>query len=204
MKQYIWINPVVWSMHDGEELTRVVSSLGYDIIQCKGDYIKEVKAKYNNVLKNNSGCVMDMRCPGAVSYVRGKYPDADVFYPDIEPILIHCARELSVEYGSKNNARVTIITPCSELRDYGSGKKLHNTVFLTWTEFKAMHGIDIKRMNLEKSPIPPGFFREAEESGISLTDREKLEQFFENEKFKNFRIAEMLYCTDGCHNGNGV
>lgn len=56
----------------------------------------------------------------------------------------------------------------------------------------------------EFSPIPPGFFRELGQRTMSLTGRESIEQCVQDGSWQRVRLVEMLYCRDGCHNGDGV
>lgn len=211
MKRYIWLNPVVVSMYGQEQLDEAMGRLGYQIVFCEQDHISRVKARYRETMAENSGCVMDMRCPAAAECAKqigeGK---PELIFPDIEPILIHAARELAGRLDFTEGADLTVITPCSQLRDLGDSKHLSHTRFLTWLDFAGENGLELTRQELKSSPIPPGFFEEFKESGelkhriACLPSREAIDRFFEAEEYRQNRIAELLYCSHGCHNGNGV
>lgn len=202
MKQYVWLNPVVLSMYEARELRCAVGEAGFEIVECGRDHIGAVKKKYGDEIKKAGVCVMDMRCPAAAELARDRYGDADVVYPDIHPILIHCAAELSERLGGTGS--LTVTTPCTELKDLGNSLGLPGTRFVTWKEFVEEQGIHIRKRELEKSPIPPGFFSEWEGAAKPLASREKIEAFFEKREYEAYRVAEMLACREGCHNGNGV
>lgn len=204
MKHYIWLNPVVWSMYDKAKLEHAVCSRGYEIVECHEDHLSKVKNGYDDVISKSPFCVMDMRCPAAVAYAREHYPHSEVVYADIDPILINAAAELSRRFEGEKDCLLTVITPCRELCELGRAKQFVNTRFLTWNEFKEMSDIRLEQKTLDNSPIPPGFFSSYGEEGISLSTEEELDEFFGKKNFVGKKIAEMLYCKEGCHNGNGV
>ena len=202
MRQYVWLNPVVLSMYEEEELRRVVGEAGFEIVECAEDHIGAVKKKYGDEIRKAGVCVMDMRCPAAAELAKSRFSKADVEYPDIDPILIHCATELAGRFGEKG--RLTVTTPCTQLRDMGKRLCLTGTRFVTWKEFMEEQGIRIRKRKPEASPIPPGFFSEWEGAARPLSSKEKIETFFDERAYEQYQVAEMLYCTEGCHNGNGV
>lgn len=203
MKQYVWLNPVVLSLYEEKELFEAIRQKGFEIIICRENHLEKVRQKYEKKMMESDRCVMDMRCPAAADYVRSRYGEKDAVFPDIQPILIHCAQELSSRWDGKGTIFVT--TPCKELRDRGNGLRLPGIQFLTWNEFSEINGLlDIPKQQLDSSPIPPGFFSECEGAADPLSSKEKIDQFFGEEGYRHKRVAEMLYCTDGCHNGNGV
>lgn len=202
MKQYVWLNPVVLSLYEKEELYATVAGQGYEIVSCQEDMIEKVRKKYEAFLQQSSRCVMDMRCPAAVAHVREHYPHAQVEFPEIWPILIHCAVEMSKRY--HQDGRLTITTPCRELKDQGNQLRLSNTRFLTWLEFMEENQLHILRKEVDVSPIPPGFFSSLDHAAAPLSSCGKIDDFFSQKLYKDKKVAEMLYCTEGCHNGNGV
>ena len=95
---FVFINPVSKNMYDEKELNRFISAKGFEIVDCKTDWIKKVIDKYKQRVSSANKTVMDMRCPFAVQLVKNSFPNLDVIYPPIEPILIHCAEEISRNY----------------------------------------------------------------------------------------------------------
>lgn len=206
IRHYIWINPVVLEMYGTENVNRRVCQAGYVTAAAKEDHIAQVKAAYRAAVGRSSTCVMDMRCPAAVDYVRKTYGDREICFPGIDPILISCAKELAKRFEKDQNADLTVITPCSELRDLGNSLNLPDTRFFTWLEFCEREGISLQRSQIEASPIPPGFFSDFGDRAISLASRKAIDDFFKpgTKEYQKWAIAEMLYCDHGCHNGNGV
>ena len=133
----------------------------------------------------------------------GDWNDA-VTFPEIEPILIHAARELAQRLDFSDGSDLTIITPCRELKALGEEKGLEHIHFLTWNEFAKASGLKLVRRDLSDSPIPPGFFAEYGDDMACLSSKEAIEQFFKEKGYRKKWIAEMLFCHQGCHNGNGV
>ena len=122
---------------------------------------------------------------------------------DIEPILIHCAREICSRQELKDGRKI-ITTPCQALADMGNSLKLYNTRFFSWNSLLETLGERPEGNVPELSPIPPGFFRELGQRTMSLTGRECIEQCVQDGSWRRVRLVEMLYCRDGCHNGDGV
>ena len=60
--------------------------------------------------------------------------------------------------------------------------------------------------NIEQSPIPPGFFTNLGVKTLSLSSKEKIENAlsYKFSEIKNYQIIELLYCENGCHNGDGL
>ena len=90
--------------------------------------------------------VADMRCPvagGMAADYRHRYEEQGpgersqgeqgphLVIPDIEPILIHCAREISGRRDLCDGQKL-ITTPCQALADAGNALKLKDTRFLAW------------------------------------------------------------------------
>lgn len=203
MKKYVWLNPVVLNLYDGEQLEYQLNLYGFETVTCDQDHIAEVKRKYEEETEASSGCVMDMRCPKAVEYIKTNYPLADVRYPSIHPILIHSALELEERY-RKMDMMLYITTPCKDLSRQGNGLGLSRTEFIPWNDFMTRYGIHLEKKHVKSSPIPPGFFSEYGEAVLSLAKREALKQCFDNEGYRGKKLVEMLYCTNGCHRGDGV
>lgn len=203
MNKFVWINPVVLSQYDMEELHTSIEEKGYKIAVCKKDHLQVVKDKYWQSTRESNLCIADKRCPAAEIYVKNKYGEDNIKFPEIYPILIHCAIELSERY-EEEECQLYITTPCEELRNLGNTLKLQNTIFLTWNEFAQNNKLVLNKIDIASSPIPPGFFSSFGEDSISLKSKEEIDYFFQKEEWKDNKVAEMLYCKNGCHNGNGV
>lgn len=199
---FVLINPVSKNMYDEQELKIFISAKGFEIVACKTDWLREVINKYRQKILATNKTVIDMRCPFAVQVVKNSFPNLDVGYPSIEPILIHCAREISQGYADRG--KIFITTPCTSLAEYGNALKLKNTVFVTWNDFAQKLGCYLKKTILNKSPIPPGFFAPLKVSTKSVTGSLEIKRFFESESVFDYKLIEMLYCKHGCNNGDGV
>ena len=208
---YIWINPVTESMYESKALTEFLQRHGYKQVKAKVDWINIVKEKYQIAVSKAASPVMDMRCPKAKEVLDDLGVTSDLTIPTIEPILIHCAREISTRKDLQGEEKV-ITTPCQVLADMGNALKLPNTIFMPWNRFLMMYGdrpIEHKlRQTLEKSPIPPGFFEGMGLKTVSLTEEDEIREYFQKRNSKdtteNIQLVEMLFCKNGCHNGDGI
>lgn len=204
MRCYVWFNPVTLQLFNKNELNAAARRLGFEPVECEQDHIAAVKEKYNEAIRQAEGmCVADMRCPEACRQVRERWGDERLVFPAIHPILIHCAMELRGRLCTVDSM-LFITTPCKSLRDYGNDLGLPNTRFLTWNEFEAEHGISLPRKKLSGSPIPPGFFEGFGESVLALSSIEEIEGFFLNHNKELPTLIELLFCKNGCHNGDGI
>ncbi len=189
-------------MYDKEELYNYLKQQKFGQVYCQKDWIPFVKNEYKKVTTAfPDSIIMDMRCPKAVQYVKQTARTENLHFPQIEPILIHCAKELAEKYGKSDSLIIT--TPCKALADYGNALNIHNTTFISWNDFAADNSCQLKKNHLETSPIPPGFFKVLK-STISLTGEDEIKVFFNSENSKSIGIIEMLFCKDGCNNGDGV
>ncbi len=202
MMQYAWLNPVVLELYRGQPLEEILFQKGFQLVTCHEDHIHTVKRAYKNYCTQAQGCTLDMRCPKAVSYVREYFAPGNVDFPEIYPILIHCALELHRRYAGEEDF-LTVITPCEALSQLGEGLELSNTRFMTWNAFEKENGISLRRTRLSASPIPPGFFSDFGKHPI-LRSRQEIDVFFKNRGYEGEAMVEMLYCQDGCHHGDGV
>ena len=118
--------------------------------------------------------------------------------------MIESALELSSKL--KEDEWLYVTTPCEDLAELGRGLKLERTTFLTWKSFREQNAINLKMRSIEQSPIPPGFFTNLGVKTLSLDSKEKIENAlsYKFSKLKNYRIIELLYCENGCHNGDGL
>ena len=203
--KYIFINPVVAHMYIKESLDQVLLQNGYQRVEVEKDWHQIVKGKYQEVLQEASGTILDRRCPKAVETVMPYFNKEEMVVPSIEPILIHCAMELATREDLKDAPKV-ITTPCESLAAHGNGLALENTTFVSWKIFmKGLEGHETLQVKqLEASPIPPGYFETLESKVTSLSGEENLTAYFEAKKYREDQIVEMLYCHRGCNNGDGV
>ena len=202
---YIFINPVVGNMYRKEELDELLINNGYSRVEVENDWHKIVKEKYNEALKSTEKTLLDKRCPLAIDTISEYISDEDTLIPQIDPILIHCGIELANREDLKGKKKV-ITTPCESLASYGNKKNLEDTVFISWKEFikdLKSHDKSIVKL-LDESPIPPGYFNSLEAKVSSLSGEENIVSYFKNNLHKKDDLVEMLYCTNGCNNGDGV
>ena len=202
---YIFINPVVGNMYKKEELDELLLNNGYSRVEVETDWHKIVKEKYNETLKSTEKTLLDQRCPLAIDTISEYINDEDTLIPQIDPILIHCGIELANREDLKGKKKI-ITTPCESLASYGNKKNLEDTVFISWKEFIKnlnSHNKSMVKM-LDESPIPPGYFDSLEAKVTSLSGKEKIVSHFKNNLHKKDDLVEMLYCTNGCNNGDGV
>ncbi len=203
--KYILINPVVDKMYEQEILNNFLKINGYTRVFYNENWADIVINKYKDVIKNAKGAtIMDMRCPLAVDTVKDIIEkDQNIIFPDIDPILIHCAREISLREDLKDGEKI-IITPCKSLKDMGNNLCMDNTIFMTWLEFLESLDQNIEGNVLNNTPIPLGFFDSLDLKKESISGNDNIESYFRKNKFKNLDMIEMLYCHNGCHNGDGV
>ena len=203
--KYIFINPVVDNMYVKEELNELLTSNGYTRIGVEHDWHKIVKQKYDETLKSTQKTVLDRRCPLAIDTIDKYINEDDIFIHDIDPILIHCGIEIANREDLKGHKKV-ITTPCESLASYGNKKNLEDTEFISWKEFiKTLNNNEkLKSKKLDESPIPPGYFESLDAKITSISGKENILNHFENSLHKKDDIVEMLYCTNGCNNGDGV
>lgn len=211
---YIWINPVTESMYDQEKLTEFLQKHGYEQVTVTGDWLNIVKEKYRATVTGTSGPVIDIRCPKTKHVLDELGITSKFTIPAIEPILIHCAREMSGRADLQGEEKV-ITTPCQALADMGNALELKHTTFMTWNCFLAMLGDQPEKDNntltarqLKESPIPPGFFDDLGLKTVSLTGEDDIREYFQTqnskEQLENVQLIEMLFCQHGCHNGDGL
>ena len=203
--KYIFINPVVDNIYIKEELNEVLLQNGYERVEVKEDWHKIVKQKYNETLKQTKRTVIDKRCPKAVETAMAHLDDEKALVPSIDPILIHCGIELAEREDLKNHKKV-ITTPCESLANYGNKLELKDTEFISWKEFLKHIDPDkkLKLKSLEESPIPPGYFNTLDARVTSISGEENIENHFKTKSYEKDELVEMLYCHNGCHNGDGV
>lgn len=197
---YVFLNPLVVAMYSQELLTTLLHSAGFEILTCQINHIQKVLQEYDIQLNQGKAC-LDMRCPMAVELANTYSHPYEC--PAIEPILIHSAREV-VEAYKNDTLPIYITTPCQSLADYGNQLALPNTTFLTWNDFvRKFHLSFPKKNDLSQSPVPPGFFQSLNHKILSLSSKDEIVSYFSNQQ-DSYELIEMLYCSGGCHNGDGV
>ena len=67
---------------------------GFCRVNCREDWGTAVREKYRKLTKEVTGAVADVRCPVVERLLR-EMDHPGLTAPDIEPILLHCAREIS-------------------------------------------------------------------------------------------------------------
>lgn len=198
----IFLNPVVEQMYDRERLYNFLTERGFQPVFSRENWGAIVLGKYQKAAAQTPGAIADVRCPRVARRIRCLDQQGRFNLPDVEPILFHCAREISARPELKRKRKL-IITPCRILAEEGNDLGLLETEFLTWNDFLKRLGANFPGRKLGESPIPPGFFREMEKTD-SVTGEEAIEEYLKGEKWRGRKIVEMLWCSGGCHNGDGV
>lgn len=204
---YIWINPVVDRMYDADTLQTFLDRHGYKRFFTEQNWLSVVKEKYREILKQSTDVVMDMRCPKTKEVLEDLGVEQGVLFPEIHPILIHCGQEGSQREDLLDGEKI-ITTPCQALADMGNALGLKDTYFVSWRAFLESLGEQPEGILPKESPIPTGFFKELGVKTDSLTGEEEIRDYFErflaDGTKKEVQLIEMLYCKDGCHNGDGI
>ena len=203
MKKVVWLNPVVKNIYDFAALKEILQNKGFSVVECEKDHVKSVKNAYKNALVKNE-LIFDSRCPRAVNFIRANFKEQADLISNLNPILIESAIELSAKL--KENEWLYVTTPCEDLAELGRELNLERTTFLTWRSFREQNEINLEMKRLGASPIPPGFFTNLGVKTISLGSKEKIQNAlsYKFSELKNYQIIELLYCENGCHNGDGL
>ena len=203
MKKLVWLNPVVKSIYELAALKKSLQDKGFSVMECEKDHANSVKNAYKNALAQKE-LIFDSRCPRAVNFIRANFKEQAVFISNLNPILIESALELSSKL--KEDEWLYVTTPCEDLAEHGRGLNLERTTFLTWRSFREQNAINLKMRSIEQSPIPPGFFTNLGVKTLSLGSKEKIQNTlsYKFSELKNYQIIELLYCENGCHNGDGL
>ena len=203
MKKLIWLNPVVKNIYDFAALKEILQNKGFSVVECKKDHVKSVKNAYKNDLAQKE-LIFDSRCPRAVNFIRANFKEQAALISNLNPILIESALELSAKL--KEDEWLYVTTPCEDLAELGRGLNLARTTFLTWKSFREQNEINLEMKRLGASPIPPGFFTNLGVKTLSLSSKEKIQNAlsYKFSELKNYQIIELLYCENGCHNGDGL
>ncbi len=200
---YIWINPVAASMYEEEELNDFLEKHGFRRFETSIDWLSVVREKYKEAVKQSRHPVIDIRCPKAKELLETMELKTKVTFPQIYPILIHCGKEGSERKDLQEEVKI-ITTPCQALADLGNELCFSNTHFISWNKFLKMLESEPNRKVIDKSPIPPGFFKELGVKEASVTGEDEIRRYFEEGVPEGVELVELLYCKDGCHHGDGI
>ncbi len=200
---YVWINPVTNSMYEPKVLDEFLQNHGYRRFHTSIDWLTIVKEKYRLAVHDSEHTVMDIRCPKIKELLEEMDMTANVTVPDIKPILIHCGQEASGQEVLRGEEKI-ITTPCLALADMGNALGFENTWFVPWNKFIESIGSEPTVSIPKASPIPPGFFKELGVKTDSVTGEEEIRNYLKNGIPNGVQLVEMLYCKDGCHNGDGI
>lgn len=200
---YIWINPVTESMYEPDVLNEFLQKHGHKRFKTSDNWLTIVKEKYRLAASRATHTVMDMRCPKTKELLDELGITSDVTIPEIKPILIHCGQEGSEREDLRDEEKI-ITTPCQALADMGNALGFTDTWFVPWNQFLKLIGDEPMGITPKESPIPPGFFDELGLKTISITGEDEIRNHFQNYVPDKVQLVEMLFCKDGCHNGDGV
>lgn len=204
---YIWINPVTESMYEPKVLAEFLKKHGYEQIKTTGDWLNIVKEKYRIAASKATGPVIDMRCPKTKQMLDEMGVTSKFTVPTIEPILIHCAREISGREDLQGEEKI-ITTPCQALADMGNALNLPDTRFVPWNRFLDTFDDAPEKEQPKESAIPPGFFEGLELSTTSVTGEAGILAYLQSHLQKDIsnrvQLVEVLFCKEGCHNGDGI
>lgn len=210
MKKHIWINPVA-----AEKYKKIISKIhrnlidkGYTIVECKSqaEYIRNEYKKYSI---NRNSTILDCRCPKTIEILNhNNLINKNMDIPSIDPILISTSKFLYDKYINDNESLLIITCPCTHIRDFGRKifKDNQNIVFYTWKEFAERENLNFHG-EIKKSPIPLGFFKNEFNDILEISGESEILK--EIKKINNsneikYSLVEMLYCKDGCNNGDGI
>lgn len=200
---YVWINPVADSMYEPDVLDEFLSTHGYKRFHTSVDWLSIVREKYRLAVSSSEKTVVDMRCPKTKKLLEEMGVTSNVMLPEIDPILIHSGQEASRQKNLQNEEKI-ITTPCQALADMGNGLGLENIWFVPWNKFIEMIGSEPEARIPKESPIPPGFFDELGLKTVSITGEDEIRNYFKQDMSEEVQLVEVLYCKDGCHNGDGI
>ena len=210
--RYLWINPVSAGMCEEDSLKRFLERHNLTRVECRGDWGRIVREKYEASLRAGE-TLADARCPEAVrlleeiqSELENKAGIKKLKIASIEPILLHCARELSTRPDLADGEKI-ITTPCQSLAVLGNLLGLEKTRFIAWNR---LAGDEVRVWAIEDSPIPPGYFagicrKDGQAAKVeSVSSPEAIRAYVERGSWKQADLLELSYWKNGCHHGDGV
>ncbi|MFI3200216.1 MAG: hypothetical protein R3Y54_01645 [Eubacteriales bacterium] len=86
----------------------------------------------------------------------------------------------------------------------GNNLSLKNTIFVSWKDFLQEEKATLELPTIPSSPIPLGFFDELSVKTKSLSTETEIRAYFHTEDVRKVDLVELLYCKQGCHQGDGV
>ncbi|MBP2637080.1 MAG: hypothetical protein H6Q72_2987 [Firmicutes bacterium] len=209
-QRYIWINPVVEAMAGSlyPAIQQQITARGYTLVLCSSG-LETVRQEYLQCLQANVGrLTIDTRCPLVRSMIERDYPALKPYQAQVLPILMVCAQDLYEKYvkPSQSHADLTMVTPCSSLVELGNDKLGNVARFLTWIDFCREQKISFGLPRATSSPIPPGYFRFPEYRILEASGPDAVKRLLDKTTIHtgDADLLELLYCDNGCHNGDGV
>lgn len=213
-KQLVWLNPVVENMVKNKypDLLSKLHAHQYQAVKGADDVSQDILKCYGELVSNTKlRPVIDSRCPRVIKLILDNFPQLAANLAPIDSILISRAKALYDREVKPDSGwtRLTIVTPCTDLVNHGEnvfGEKLR---FVTWNEFAQEIGF-AEYPKIETSPIPLGFFDPLEIAVLKASGELQIRQLLalctNNEENEPARadLLELLYCPDGCHNGDGL
>ncbi|WDV45481.1 [Fe-Fe] hydrogenase large subunit C-terminal domain-containing protein [Clostridiaceae bacterium M8S5] len=208
MKKYIWLNPVTSDMltNNNINVNELFKNLGYILVDLDCSIVDNVLSDYINMCKSTNNPLIDSRCPMVVEIIKEKYPELCKNIAPLDPIFIYCAKHLyKTLIKSNDDSILFIIAPCTSLCHYGNAVLKKDVIFTTWKHFKEKHEICID-LKARRTPIPLGFFDNTDLIIEKLTGESKILSNINKliEYKSNIDLIEILYCKNGCHNGDGI
>lgn len=204
--RYIWINPVAEKMY-GKDIDRVKDDLKinqYKIVNCDSQ-LDNVRNEYKLLSGKSNKTILDCRCPETITLLRNNNLTNNFEVSEIDPILVRTSKVLYKE-NIKSNEDILIITcPCTQLRNHTRNvfKDIKNIEIYTWKEFAESQGID-SLGKIDKSPIPLGFYRKGFNKVLEISGEDEILESVSKVENNKYEVIEMLYCKDGCNNGDGL
>ena len=208
---YLWINPVSERMVSEQNLKRILTEHQLTQVRCQEDWGGIVLKQYAELMEHADGTVADARCPEAVNLIEryNEERNLSIQVADIEPILIHCARELSARADLADGEKI-ITTPCRILAEQGNALELPHTRFVSWKDFFSELGESLESLSgrediedylEERSRTSEG---ESEDRMMSGTAGSQNIGAVIADAGRKPLLLELLYCPKGCHMGDGV
>lgn len=207
MKKYIWLNPVTTTALTKANIDyrNLLNSCGYIYVDIDTSLINEVKDKYIDYCEDNTRTIIDARCPKAIEIIKKEYPCLCQNVAPIEPIFITCANYLLNKWVlHDDDAILFMIAPCSSLCNHGNALFKNDVVFLTWKDFCLKNNLHIN-IETDITPIPLGFFDNTSLNVAKLTGEDNIINSIDTLISSDSKdLVEILYCPNGCHNGDGL
>ncbi|MBS3938356.1 MAG: hypothetical protein KGZ50_07270 [Peptococcaceae bacterium] len=188
-------------------MVRRIEGWGYNLVNFPSALMLVKEAYRKQYLENKPSLLIDSRCPKVVELVKEEYQQLISYLAPIEPILTTCAQGLYEEYIKPNplSARLIMVTPCTDFVAYGAKKLPGQVRFITWKDF--LREID-ERSSFSRSvisPVPLGFFDGMGIPVVKVSGAKEITSLLAATipKTDSGYILEILYCPQGCHNGDG-